>query len=118
MTLQQKQAMFAKNVSLLIECIFDCDYSVTFGEAWRTPEQAAIYAKEGKGIAHSLHTERLAIDLNLFDSAGKYVDNKEEYEKFGTYWKSLNPANRWGGDFVTIYHGKIDDANHFEMQNL
>jgi len=113
MTLQQKQAIFAKNVAILINHVYDMDYSVTFAEAYRTPEQAAIYAKEGKGIAHSLHTERLAIDLNLFDPNGKYVEDKSEWEKFGTYWKSLHEHNRWGGDFVHLV-----DSNHVEMQNL
>ena len=113
MTLQQKQTLFAENISLLISHIFSKKYSVTFGEAWRTPEQAEIYAKEGKGIVHSLHIKRLAIDLNLFDSEGKYVDNKLEYEQFGTMWKRFNPANRWGGDFEHLV-----DLNHFEMQDL
>ena len=113
MTLQQKQALFAKNVASLIDYIFANQYSVTFAEAYRTPEQSALNAKEGKGIAHSLHTERLAIDLNLFDSAGKYVEDKSEWEKFGIYWESLNPANRWGGRFKTLV-----DSNHLEMQNL
>jgi hypothetical protein len=113
MTLQQKQVFFTANVALLIDHILENKYSVTFGEAFRTPEQAEIYAKSGKGIKDSLHCKRLAIDLNLFDSNGKYLTNKKDYEQFGAYWKSLNPANRWGGDFP-----KLVDCVHFEMQDL
>ncbi len=113
MTLQQKQSIFAKNISLLVECMFDNDYSVTFGETYRTPEQAEFYAKSGKGIKDSLHCKRLAMDLNLFDENGKYLEAKKDYEPFGVYWKSLNPANRWGGDFKTLV-----DCVHFEMQDL
>lgn len=113
MKLQQKQSTFTKNVSLLIECMFDNDYLVTFGEAYRTPEQAEIYAKSGKGIKNSLHCKKLAIDLNLFNSEGKFLEDKNDYEKFGIYWESMNPANRWGGNFKTLV-----DCVHFEMQDL
>lgn len=113
MTLLQKQAIFAKNASLLINYIFDNKHSVTFAEVYRTPEQAKLNEKSGKGIVDSLHCKRLAIDLNLFDSSGKYLIDKSEYEPFGVYWESLNTANRWGGRFKTLV-----DSNHFEMQDL
>ena len=113
MTLQQRQSLFAWNISKLIDFINNSSHKVTFAEAWRSPEQAALYAKEGKGIVHSLHIERLAIDLNLFDDSGKYLTEKSDYERFGAYWESLNPYNRWGGNFKTLV-----DCVHFEMQNL
>lgn len=106
--LADEQAWFAKDVSLLIKEIFLKGYSCTFGEAYRTPEQAEIYAKQGKGIKNSLHCKRLAIDLNLFSPEGKYLTEAKEYTYFGIYWKSLGKKNRWGGDF------KNGDANHFE----
>ena len=107
------QVIFTKNVSLLIDYINNSHFTVTFGECYRTPEQAALNAKNGKGITDSLHCKRLAIDLNLFALDGRYLTDKSDYERFGTYWKSLNPANRWGGDFVHLV-----DSNHFEMQDL
>ena len=64
------QAMFAQNVARLIEYIFKTGYYCTLGECWRSPEQAEIYVKQGKGIKNSLHCQRLAIDLNLFDANG------------------------------------------------
>lgn len=108
----EKQAAFAKNVSSLIRYIFSSGFNCTLGEAFRSQEQADIYAKEGKGIEDSLHCKRLAIDLNLFDSAGTYLSETEDYEHFGDAWEKLHPANRWGGRF------KRADGNHFEMQDL
>lgn len=113
MTLHDKQVLFSKNVAALIDYISAHQFNVTFGEAYRTPEQAAWNAEHGTGIAHSLHTERLAIDLNLFDAVGNYLTLKDQYEPFGKFWESLHPLNRWGGRFVHLV-----DSNHFEMQNL
>ncbi len=109
---QRNQAIFTKNIASLIDYVYSCGHSLTFGDAYRSPEQAAIYAKQGKGIADSLHCSRLAVDFNLFKD-GVYLIDKSSYEPFGKYWKSLNPANRWGGDF-----SKLVDSNHFEMQDL
>lgn len=114
MTLSEHQQAFAADAAKLILYINQHSYSCTFGEAYRTPEQAAIYAREGKGIADSLHIERLAVDLNLFNSQNQYLTDRPSYEQFGIYWESLNPLNRWGGYFTTKYGGHISDANHFE----
>jgi len=113
MKLSQKQSVFALNIASLINYIDKSGYSVTFGDAYRSPELARLYAKQGKGIIKSLHCQRLAIDLMLHNKAGDWVTEPSEYKPFGTFWKSLNPANRWGGDFT-----KRIDAVHFEMQNL
>lgn len=113
MTLHEKQTVFATNVSLLINYINAHNHKVTMGECYRTPQQAQWNAQHGTGIAHSLHTERLAIDLNLFDDSGKYLADKSDYEPFGKYWESLHTMNRWGGVFTHLV-----DSNHFEMQNL
>lgn len=108
MTLSQEQQEFARQVALLITYINTTGYKVTFGEALRTPEQAEIYAKQGKGIKDSLHCKSLAIDLNLFDKSGKYLTQTDDYRTFGEYWESLDPKNRWGGRFTRA------DGNHFE----
>jgi len=111
MTLRERQFIFALNVAKLIEYIYSQGYTVTFGEAYRTPEMAEIYAKQGKGIKNSLHTKRLAIDLNLFKD-GKYLSDVESHRMFGVYWEKLHPHNRWGGRF------RIGDGNHYEMQEI
>ena len=111
MGLSQSQIRFAELTGKLINYIYSIPgYGVTFGEAYRTPEQAAIYAKEGKGIKESLHTERLAIDLNFF-IRGFYQSNTSEYKPLGDYWKSLDPGCRWGRDFKSR-----PDGNHFEYR--
>lgn len=110
MSLWQDQALFTEHVAMLIDYIFHNKYFCTFGEAFRTEEQAAWYAKQGKGIKNSLHCKRLAIDLNLISPDGKYLIDSKDYEKFGKFWESLDPHNRWGGRFTR------PDGNHFERQ--
>jgi len=110
------QSEFAGDVARLIIYIHDNAFMCSLGEAYRTPEQAEIYAKSGKGIKDSLHIQRLAIDINLFDQHGMLITNSNDYEQFGKYWESLNPRNRWGGYFVSKYGGKIVDGNHFERK--
>lgn len=110
MELHQRQALFCQNVCHLIEYLFQYGLSCTFGEAYRSPEQAQIDAHKGTGIANSLHCKRLAIDLNLFDANGIYLSkDSDAYEAVGKFWKGLHPDNRWGGNFKRV------DLNHFEM---
>lgn len=108
MKLSQIQQLFARDTVELFKFIHDYGYSFTYGEAMRSPEQAEIYAKQGKGIVDSLHCQRIAIDINIFDKNGSYLDKTDDYKKFGDYWESLSPVNRWGGVF------KRADGNHFE----
>lgn len=103
-----KQCTFAENISKLIRYIRDRGYYARYEEFYRTPEQAKINAAKGTGIENSLHCERLAGDLTLFDRTGKPFTKTEDYEWVGDYWKSLHPLNRWGGEF--------NDGNHFSMK--
>jgi hypothetical protein len=112
MQLWQKQSIFSQNVAQLLQYIYSKGFSVSLGEAYRTPEQAHLDALKGIGIADSLHCKRLAIDLNLFSAQGEYLSDPKEYEQFGVYWETLHPFNRNGRNF------KRGDANHFEMQDL
>lgn len=111
------QSIFAGNVSKLIAFINLSGYTCTGGEWWRTPEMAAIYAAKGIGIKRSRHCDRMAIDLLLFKD-GVYLTMREPYIPFGQYWESLNPLNRWGGDWNNneIEDKGDGDANHFEMK--
>ena len=104
------QQIFALNVAKLIQYIYEQNHSCTLGEAFRTSEQAELYAKEGKGIKNSLHCRRLAIDLNLFSPDDKYLKAYDDYEPFGLYWEELHADNRWGGRFMRL------DLQHFEMK--
>lgn len=108
MTLLEQQQLFALLIGGLIEHAHSSGYQLTFGEAWRTPEQAQWNAQHGVGIKHSLHTERLAIDLNLFKD-GELVGSVDGYRPLGQFWESLHPLCRWGGRFSS------PDADHFSM---
>lgn len=108
MTLSEKQQLFTKLIAQLILWADEKGLRLTFGEAYRTPEQAALNAKSGKGIANSLHTQRLAVDLNLFKN-GVYQTDSAAYKELGIYWESLGGA--WGGRFSR------PDGNHFSLEH-
>lgn len=84
MTLSEKQQLFTIMVANLIHWAEEHGYRLTFGEAYRTPEQAALNAKKGSGITNSLHTRRLAVDFNLFVN-GQYQTRTEDYLPLGEY---------------------------------
>jgi hypothetical protein len=103
------QEQFAQDAAKLIAKAVELGFTVTMGEAWRTPQQAQWNADHGSGIAHSLHIERLAIDLNFF-KAGAYVTDSSQIEEVGKWWESLGPNYRWGGRFQ-----HLPDGNHFSL---
>jgi len=110
MTLREKQSLFVELVAGLIEYATLEGYQLTFGETYRSPEEAARLAKLGLGIAKSLHTQRLAIDLNLFKD-GKYLSSSKAHEPLGNWWELLHPLCRWGGRFARV------DGNHYELKH-
>lgn len=103
------QEQFVFSLPKLIEKAFELGYTVTLGEAWRTPQQAQWDADHGTGISHSLHIERLAIDLNFFKD-GSLVTDGSKLAELGAWWKSLGSNYRWGGDFT-----HLPDGNHFSI---
>jgi len=111
MSLSERQAIFSLNVAKLIVFINEKGFKCTLGEAFRTFEQAKLYAEQGKGSANSLHCSRLAVDLHIFSKYGKYLEEFKDYEEFGVYWEKLHPDNKWGGRFP-----KLVDCVHFEMK--
>ena len=108
MTLREKQSLFVQLVAQLILEATMRGYALTFGEAYRTPEQAALNAKKGTGIANSLHTSRLAIDLNLFKD-GKFLSATEAHRPLGEWWEQQHELCRWGGRF--------SDGNHYSLSH-
>ncbi|EMW2826651.1 M15 family peptidase, partial [Yersinia enterocolitica] len=85
MTLSEKQQLFTQLIAQLISWAGERGYRLTFGEAYRTPEQAKLNAKAGSGISNSLHTSRLAVDFNLFIN-GVYQTKSEAFLPLGEYW--------------------------------
>lgn len=112
MTLHQKQATFVRLLGLLIAHVYATDgYELTLGEGWRSPEEAKRLAHAGLGIIDSLHTQRLAIDLNLFKH-GVYLTATEDYRWLGEWWEAQSSVGIqccWGGRFTRA------DGNHFSV---
>ncbi|MBN1085338.1 M15 family metallopeptidase [Erwinia aphidicola] len=109
MTLSEKQQLFTVMISSLIQWAGENNYALTFGEAYRTPEQARINAGKGTGISNSLHTQRLAVDFNLFIN-GEYKTRTEDYRPLGEFWESIGGS--WGGRFKSN-----PDGNHFSLEH-
>lgn len=131
--LLSKQQQFSYLVGKLLVWCWETQHLVTLGEAYRSDEQAELNAmgganrqraadlialqfpdlaakirnNAGNGIRTSLHGDRLAIDLQLFDVLGNYQTSVEAYRLLGAYWRSLGGA--WGGDFSS------PDPGHFSL---
>ena len=110
MSLNAKQVEFTRNVGKLLQYASLSSQPVILAEAYRTPYQAAEYARTGKGIKNSAHCKKLAVDLFRFRD-GTVSWHWHDYQSLGRYWCSLDPLNRWGGDF------KNRDAVHFSMEH-
>lgn len=102
MGMVNKQARFVQCMAILLIFANNMGYSITFGDAYRSP-------KVTYGHPRSCHRSRLAIDLNLFDSKGRYMTSVNDYEFLGVFWENLDKQARWGGRF--------NDANHFSFEH-
>lgn len=109
MSLNPKQWEFSQSMAALIQQAKALGYEVVMGEAYRTSAQAAANAASGSGIAHSLHCDSLAVDLNLFLN-GAYITDSTGHVQLGIWWKARGPDYRWGGDFSTR-----KDYNHYSL---
>ena len=110
MTLNEKQTEFTNCIARLISWAFDNDIKVILAEAYRTKEQAEIYALSGKGIRNSAHCYKLAVDLFVFTGSTVSWDS-DDYEDLGKKWKTMHPLARWGGDFNNR------DCVHFSFEH-
>lgn len=106
MTLRQKQSLLVRLIARLIDKAESMGYELTFGDAYRSPEEAARLAKLGLGVKDSLHTSRLAVDLNLFKD-GQYLSTTEAHRPLGEWWEAQHDLCRWGGRFR--------DGNHYSL---
>ncbi len=110
MTLIEAQHTFCQLAARLIDQAVALGFTPRFGEAYRTPQQAAWDAAHGTGILNSVHCERLAIDL-LLDKDGVYLTDSEAYRPLGEWWKKQHTLARFGGDFQSH-----PDGNHFSLE--
>ena len=112
-TLRQKQSAFAKLLPRLLDKAHELGFEITLGEAYRSQEEAERLAKLGKGTKNSLHTLKLAIDLNLFKN-GKYQASSGSHQPLGEWWEKQSTSEHtcaWGGRF------KRADGNHYEIKH-
>lgn len=112
MSLINEQAVFLRQLLDLIN-FAEQHYVTTGGELERTELQHAANVAGGRStVKRSRHMDRCAIDLHFYyfhDSKFIEVTDKARLQKIGDYWKSLDPKNRWGGDWKTPF-----DPWHFE----
>lgn len=97
-TLREKQSRFVRMVGLLIDYAYLQGFELTFGDAY-----ALTGHKE-----NSLHSKRLAIDLNLFRN-GEYLTTTEAHLPLGELWERL--GGTWGGRFSK------PDGNHYSLEH-
>lgn len=99
MSLRKKQSKFVRMVADLIIFAYNNGYEMTVGDAW---------ARAGHS-PNSCHYIRLAIDLNLFNKDGKYLDKGPEMEAahgmLHDYWDSIG-----GGRRIS------QDLNHYSLE--
>ena len=109
MSLRTEQSAFLRNVVSLLEYAWSQGFEVTGGELYRTKEQQGIYLAWGRSkTLNSQHRKRLAIDLHFFKS-GTMILEKSRLQDIGDWWESIDPHNRWGGNWTSFY-----DGGHFE----
>ena len=109
MTLRQKQSIFAAILPRLIDKALSMGFEMTIGEVYRSPEEAARLAKLGKGIKESLHTLKLAIDINLFRD-GHYLSSTESHRKLGEWWEEQSTEL-----YKCCWGGRFGDGNHYSI---
>ena len=100
--LRKTQSEFTRCVAKLIEFAYEQDLELTFGDAFRSPEECSRL-----GFASSCHGIRLAIDFNLF-KAGVYLSTTKDHAVLGEHWETLHELSRWGGRF--------DDGGHYSFE--
>ena len=125
MNLSTHQQIFTQNIALLILKANSLGVNLTFGEAFRSVDQQLLYfhgftvrpedvrlelisSSKRSRTLNSNHLKRLAVDFNFF-VGGVHTFTNPVVEELGKYWESLDPLNRWGGNFKKFY-----DAPHFE----
>lgn len=101
MTLGEHQRLLAKYLPLLLMRIVVSDYTYRLAFAKRCLECEV-------GKPYSNHKRMCAVDIDLFQADGTYVEDTEEHRQFGEFWESLHPKLRWGGRF--------DDGNHYAIE--
>jgi hypothetical protein len=113
--LEAKQVFFATCLARFIQDAAAQGYFATVGEAWRSPETCALYAKEDKGVVNSFHINRLAIDLNFFYH-GALISTATEYAPLGKLWESYSTVEH--KCTAGVFFKTRVDSDHFSVDEL
>ena len=107
--LVNEQVKFLKDIGKLIAYSEEIGVELTAGECYRTAYQQKRYIATGRSqTMKSMHLKRLAMDFNLFID-GNLTWELEAYQPLGDYWESLDPKNKWGGNWRSF-----KDVPHFQ----
>jgi hypothetical protein len=94
--------------------------TIRFREVQRTPMQQAEYLRTGASkTMNSEHLNCCAGDL-IIERDGVQL-TRDQIKPYGDYWESLDPRNRWGGNWrglVDAGRSKFIDAPHFERRTV
>lgn len=113
MALSDDQWKFLQDVAKLIQFAAERGFKLTGGELYRTQEQQNFHKANGRTtVGTSQHMKRLAIDFNIFLPSGALLQKAKDAQVLGDFWESLDPNNRWGGNWTTFV-----DAPHFERRS-
>jgi hypothetical protein len=114
MKLINHQFAFIRDIAKLYNFVENSGDMCTLGWGFRTTEMQALFVKTGLSkTMNSNHPKRLAQDLNFFVK-GVLTYKKEDLQRYGDYWESLSPENRWGGNFKDSKGEPFEDTDHFE----
>ena len=101
-----RRVRFTRYLGKLLDFAADEAICVAVDETRRSRAAAQANAASGAGIANSLHTLGLAVDLVIFrprpDGSWQYLDQgtEPEYATLAVAWKAMDPECAWGGDFI------------------
>jgi hypothetical protein len=109
--LSTMRKIFTRNLGKFLTWCDANNYHIAIDQVKRMQAEADANAASGAGISNSLHLLGLAADVLLYDAEGNYLTDSAAYKVLGDYWKTLDPLNRWGGDFTSR-----QDGNHFSME--
>lgn len=118
MTLGQEQELFLQDLVKLLQWLWENGYAVRGGELQRPIEMQELYIKTGRSkTMDSMHIKKCAIDLAILRDGT--ICTREQLKPAGAYWESLDPKNRWGGNWrglVDAGKSRFVDAPHFERK--
>lgn len=102
MTRKEKRFLFTRLIIIIINAMIKDGMNPMIG-------------RDGlKHMKNSLHYDGLAMDIDLCDKDGNYLQDTEAHRKYGELWESLHELTYWGGDGIKKDSLKWD-GNHYSI---